>query len=92
MEVEYRAVYYVYIVTNEKKTDLVIDVTTNLENKLAELALLHNNSDCKYLLHYESYSEPLTCIEREMELSSFTRRKLWKLIAVKNPGRTFVVL
>jgi len=74
--------YYVYIVTNYKKTVLYTGVTNNLEQRIIEHYL--NKGDvktftgkynCFYLVYYECTQYINNAILREKEIKSWNRKK-----------------
>ena len=82
--------YYVYIITNPKRTVLYIGVTNNLKYRIWR----HRNkiNDCftsKYnvniLIHFEPFSDIRYAIAREKELKAWRREKKEALINKDNP-------
>ncbi|MCB9211115.1 MAG: GIY-YIG nuclease family protein [Ignavibacteriales bacterium] len=82
--------YYVYIITNNKKT-LYIGVTNNLQRRIYE----HKNQliegfSKKYnlnkLVYYEIYSEINDAIKREKQLKNWHREWKINLIESLNPN------
>jgi putative endonuclease len=90
--------YYVYIITNPKRTVLYIGVTNNLDRRLEEH--LHDNMNerktfagkyfCYYLIYYEWYQNVQAAIEREKEIKGWKRVKKEKLISSFNPDWRFL--
>jgi len=83
--------YYVYILTNTRKTVLYIGVTNNLERRYIEHALKKNNANfvSKYnvsdLIYYEEYVSIYDAIAREKQLKGWTLKKKLSLIKNINP-------
>ena len=82
--------YYVYIITNYRKTVLYTGVTNNLSKRLDEHAYADNKSftgryRVRYLLYAEQYISIHVAISREKEIKSWTRRKKVALIRTLNP-------
>lgn len=82
--------YYVYILSNFRRTTLYTGVTNNLVKRVYE----HKNNLAdgftkKYgvhdLLYYESYEDPNSAIEREKQIKSWSRKKKDQLIMKFNP-------
>ncbi len=89
--------YFVYIVTNPRRTTLYIGVTNNLSARLME----HWNNRgrpqtfagkyyCFNLIYYETFQYILTAIKREKELKKWNRKKKEDLILPKNPKWLFL--
>jgi putative endonuclease len=90
--------YYLYILTNPKKTVLYVGVTNNPDRRLQEHIDDHMNDRksfackyfCYYLIYYEWYKYILAAIGREKEIKGWTRAKKEKLIASFNPDWRFL--
>ena len=90
--------YYVYIVTNEKKTVLYIGVTNNIQNRLSQHYFDSQNTkksfagkyNCYHLLYYEQFDVAELAIAREKELKKWRREKKEKLITSFNPNWEFL--
>lgn len=90
--------YYVYILTNPKKTVLYTGVTNNLERRLQEH--LEDNLGprktfagkyfCYYLIYYEYYTYIVRAIAREKQIKGWTRKKKEALIKNFNPEWRFL--
>jgi len=89
--------YYVYIVTNYKKTVLYTGVTNNLEQRIIEHYL--NKGDvktftgkynCFYLVYYECTQYINNAILGEKEIKSWNRKKKEELIRSFNPSWKFL--
>jgi putative endonuclease len=89
--------YYVYIITNIKKTVLYIGVTNDLKTRL----FYHENPEanskhfthrykCKYLIYFEHYQDVNISIDREKQLKRWNRKKKEHLIKLKNPDWIFL--
>ena len=82
--------YYVYILTNSRKTVLYIGVTNNLERRLYEHKKgLIDGFSKKYnvnnLVYYESTQDVISAIGREKQLKAWSRSKKEALINSVNP-------
>ncbi len=82
--------YFVYILSNYKRTVLYIGVTNDLERRIYE----HKNKlvegftkkyNCMDLLYFEETSSADSAIEREKELKGWKRMKKENLIKQNNP-------
>jgi putative endonuclease len=89
--------YFVYIITNIKKTVLYIGVTNDLKTRLFYHANPEANSKhfshkykCKYLIYFEHYQDVNISIDREIQLKRWNRKKKEHLINFKNPDWTFL--
>ena len=83
--------YYVYILTNLRKTVLYTGVTNNL----ARRAWQHRNHQggaftsryqCSRLVLYEVYKDSYNAISREKQIKAGSRRRKVELIERTNPG------
>jgi len=83
--------YYVYIITNSRKTVYYIGVTNNIEQRLADHYF--NRGDrktfagryyCFYLVYYEIFKYVDKAILRETELKTWKRSRKDLLILDKN--------
>ncbi len=89
--------YWVYIITNQKKTVLYIGVTNSLARRLEEhfqnrgtpksFAGRHH---CYYLVYYEEFKYINKAIAREKQLKKWRRQKKEWLIELKNPTWDFL--
>jgi putative endonuclease len=84
--------YFVYILTNPKRTTIYIGVTNDLKRRLEEHVL--NAGDpatfagkfyCHILLYYERFTFVDHAIQREKELKKWSRSKKETLINSMNP-------
>lgn len=82
--------YYVYILTNHKKTVLYTGVTNNLVRRIYE----HRNKvlegftkkyNVNILVYYENLDSPEQAITREKQIKNLLRVKKEELIRDKNP-------
>lgn len=83
--------YYVYIVSNYRRTVLYIGITGDLckrvwEHKQELEVGFTKQYHLHDLLYYEIFSDPLSAIEREKQLKRWSRRKKNILIVKMNPG------
>ncbi len=83
--------YYVYILSNFRRTVLYTGITSNLVKRVYE----HKNNlvksfSQKYYLHdllyYEVFEDPSLAIEREKQIKGWSRKKKDKLIIEFNPN------
>ena len=87
--------YYVYILTNRRKTVLYIGVTNDLKRRLYEHEnhLIEGFTD-KYnvtnLIYYEEYASSQKAIVREKQLKGWTRARKESLINYVNPNWRFL--
>jgi len=89
--------YYVYILTNYKKTVLYTGVTSDLEQRIVEHYMDRGNQKSFtgkyhifYLLFYESSEYVKNAIAREKEIKGWRRSKKEELITTFNPGWKFL--
>ena len=90
--------YYVYILTNKRKTVLYIGVTNNLNTRLQfhkENNSLNKNAftskyKCFYLIYYEHYNDINVAISREKQIKGWTRIKKEQLINELNSQWKFL--
>ena len=89
--------YFVYIVTNLKKTVLYTGVTNNLEQRLSEHYFNRNSDEtfagkykCHNLIFFERYQYVDKAIEREKQIKGWTRKKKEVLIVEDNPEWKFL--
>jgi putative endonuclease len=89
--------YFVYILTNPKKTVLYTGVTNDIANRLQEHFLLRGNPlsfagkyYCFHLIYYEQFDQIEHAIEREKEIKGWKRDKKEKLIATINSQWKFL--
>ncbi len=84
--------YWVYFMSNERKTVLYVGVTNDLERRVAE----HKNGElpgftarylCHDLVYFEEYNDINAAIEREKQIKNWGRDKKEWLIATTNPKR-----
>ncbi len=89
--------YYVYILTNYKKTVLYTGATNNLEQRIIEHYLDRGNLktftgryNAFYLLYYECTQYVNNAIAREKEIKGWSRKKKIELINSFNPQWKFL--
>jgi putative endonuclease len=89
--------YFVYILTNYKKTVLYTGVTNNLEQRIIEHYLDRGNVktftgrySVFYLLYYECIQYVNNAIAREKEIKGWSRMKKIELINCFNPQWKFL--
>ena len=90
--------YYVYILTNLKKTVLYTGVTNSLENRLVqhkadafgERKTFAGRYNCYYLVYMEHFKYITNAIAREKEIKNWTRDKKEELINSFNPEWKFL--
>lgn len=90
--------YYVYILTNYKKTVLYTGITNDLgrrldEHKVDALGMkktFAGKYNCIYLIYYEEYPMASVAIAREKEIKNLTRLKKEALIKAFNPQWEFL--
>ena len=85
-------IYFVYLLTNPKRTVLYIGVTNNLMRRLEEHLENEGNRRtfagqyfCNLLMHWETFGDIKQAIAGEKELKGWRRPKKDALIAVDNP-------
>ena len=89
--------YYIYIITNPKKTVLYTGVTNDLARRVYEH---YNNRGkrnnfstrfvCYYMVYFEEYFDISTAIARETEIKKWRRTKKLDLIRTMNPNLDFL--
>ncbi|MEJ0032226.1 MAG: GIY-YIG nuclease family protein [Bacteroidota bacterium] len=82
--------YYVYILSNRRRTVLYIGVTNNLESRFFQHKTklnkgFTNEYNCDMLVYYEEYSHIRVAIAREKRLKKYPRRWKENLINEFNP-------
>ncbi|MDZ7900927.1 MAG: GIY-YIG nuclease family protein [Arcicella sp.] len=90
--------YFVYIVTNPRKTVLYTGVTNNLQVRMQQHFENRGNPKifagkyyCYNLLHFEYYQYIQHAIEREKEIKLMMRDKKEALINEHNPDWNFII-
>lgn len=89
--------YYVYIITNFKKTVLYTGVTNDLKTRL----FWHRNPEpfsksftakykCFFLLYYEHFADIDQAINREKQIKGWTRKKKEIMISEFNSSWSFL--
>ena len=89
--------YYIYILTNLKRTVLYTGVTNDLKQRIIEHWLDCGKSNsftskyrAFYVLHYECFQYISEAIAREKEIKNWSRKKKMQLINELNPGLKFL--
>lgn len=89
--------YYVYILTNYKKTVLYTGMTNNLAQRIIEHYLQRGNPvtytgkyHAFYVLYYESFRYINNIIAREKGIKGWSRNKKEELINAFNPDWKFL--
>lgn len=89
--------YFVYILTNPKKTVLYTGVTNNLANRLHEHFEMRGKSSsfagkyyCFNLIYYEQFDQIEHAIGREKEIKGWKREKKENLVASANSDWCFL--
>ena len=89
--------YYIYILTNQRRSVLYTGVTNDLKQRIIEhwTGCDKNNSFTSkyrtfYLLHYECFQYISDAIAREKEIRNWTREKKMQLINKFNPELKFL--
>ena len=83
--------FWVYILTNQRRTVLYIGVTNGLLKRVSEHSLAgHSSFARRYhvstLIYYENFNDPRDAIDREKQLKRWSRLKKETLIGRFNPG------
>jgi putative endonuclease len=93
----YPQAYFVYILTNAKKTVLYVGVTNDLARRLQEHYDNRGNPQtfagkyyCYYLVYWEMFKDVRYAIEREKEIKKWRREKKEALIGTLNPEWKFL--
>lgn len=87
--------FYVYILTNKRKTVLYTGVTSNLHKRLFQHSTKQNENsftakyNVEFLVYYEKFGWIQQAIEREKEIKNFPRSKKMELIRDVNPNLDF---
>ncbi len=89
--------YFVYIVTNPKKTVLYTGMTNDLEYRIIEHYRNRGDSKtfagryyCYGLIYFETHGTAVGAIEREKEIKDWNRSKKEALINPSNPNWNFL--
>lgn len=85
--------YYVYIITDESKTNLETGLAGVLSIGIRQLETKFTDnpgSVCKYLVFWESYGDVLEAIEREKKLKKLSKKRKVELINKHNPEWRFL--
>ena len=88
--------YYVYIVTNPRKTTFYTGVTNDLGTRIdqhyqnrGKWQTFAGRYYCYRLIYFEHHEDINQAIEREKEIKRLTRRKKMSLITSRNPTWKF---
>lgn len=92
--------YFVYILTNYRKTVLYTGITNDMNRRVQEHTedakgnkkTFAGKYNCIYLLYYEEYQLVSVAIAREKEIKNMTRAKKVALIEAVNPEWCFLNL
>lgn len=86
-------IFYVYILTNPRKTSLYVGFTNNLARRLGEhfgnrgqFKTFAGRVYCYNLIYYETFKYVNNAIAREKEIKRWSRRKKEDLINSTNPN------
>jgi len=89
--------YWIYIVTNSKKTVLYIGLSNNLSLRIEQHFQNRGNDEtfagkfyCYNLVHFEEFKYIDKAIAREKQLKKWTRKKKNWLIELSNPKWVFL--
>lgn len=89
--------YYIYIVTNKKRTKVYVGVTNNLTRRLSEheanqgkLGTYAGQYYCYNLVYYEHFKYIDKAIKREKQIKKWSRKKKDFLIGTINPEWEFL--
>ena len=84
--------FFVYIMTNTRRTVLYVGVTNSLEHRVVEHYLNRGQSKsfagryhCYWLIYFEGYKYINDAIAREKEIKKWSRDKKHKLVETINP-------
>jgi len=83
--------YYVYILTNLRRTVIYVGVTRDIERRVFEHKTkawkgFTNKYNCDRLVHLETFARIADAIVREKELKKYRREWKENLIIEGNPG------
>ena len=83
--------FYVYILSNSRRTVYYTGVTNNLERRLTEHRTGIGSKFCKRynifdLVYYEVYDSIIYAISREKKVKKMSREKKLQMIRELNPG------
>ena len=82
--------YFVYIMTNPKKTVLYTGMTNNLAKRVFQHAEMSGSAftkkyQAKKLIYYEIFDSPYEAIRREKQIKAGSRKKKVELVSQMNP-------
>ena len=83
--------YYVYFLTNIRKTVLYVGVTSNLQRRVSQhksglLEGFTKKYNVRHLIYFEQFKDIEKAIAREKQLKGWSRIKKNRLIASTNPS------
>jgi putative endonuclease len=85
--------FYVYILSNSRRSVFYIGYTNNLKRRLLEHIDKSVNThsfakkyNCDDIVYYEHHGYIINALAREKQLKRWSRIKKKKLILLKNPG------
>ncbi len=88
--------FYVYIITDEKRTLLEIGLTTALSVRLQHLQnepdaykALDSHPDCKYIVYWETFQDASAAVKREESIKRWSNKKKRALVSTRNPEWQF---
>ncbi len=80
--------YYLFVMTNMPITNIYIEVTNNVLNRVLEIKKDVTNqgwSSLKKLIYVEYFQYKKAATDREKELKKFDRKQIIALVKKKNP-------
>ena len=92
-----RHIYYVYIITNDRRTVLYTGVSNNLEARIPEHyynrgkhSTFTGKYNCYNLIYYERFTYIKDAIARKKQIKKYSRKKKEQLINSINAGLEFL--
>ena len=90
--------YFVYIITNARKSVLYTGITNDWSRRInehiadaeSEKKSFAGKYNCRYLLYLEEFMFSYQAIAREKEIKGWSRKKKEQLITQMNPGWIFL--
>lgn len=89
--------YYLYLVTNSKRTTIYAGMTSRLPTELLKLYSMRGSrksfpgkNNCYLLVYTENYDSAHMALNRLKEIRTMERSELEKLIRTKNPMWEFL--
>ncbi|MEI7603875.1 MAG: GIY-YIG nuclease family protein [bacterium] len=85
----YNKQYYVYIITNKRRTVFYTGVTNNLQRRLFEhkhhlLKGFTDKYNCTILIYFEQTNNIYNALEREKIIKNYSRKKKLDIIKIQN--------